>query len=101
MRKVQYLELARKDYIEIVTYITFELNAIDAANRFIDMFEKAVERVRQYPFSCKVFETSEMFHYEYRVFKVMNYLVFYVIFEEFIEIHRIIYAKMNLTFLQK
>jgi len=34
---------------------------------------------------------------EYRVLTVKNYLVFYVVLEETIEIHRIIYRKRNLS----
>ncbi|MDI6602216.1 MAG: type II toxin-antitoxin system RelE/ParE family toxin, partial [Thermoanaerobacteraceae bacterium] len=34
---------------------------------------------------------------EYRVLPVKNYLVFYVVKEQVVEIHRVIYAKMDLS----
>jgi len=48
-----------------------------------------------------VYQAIEPLEAEYRMLPVENYLVFYVVTEHGLEIHRIIYAKMNLEKLIK
>ncbi|MDA8226676.1 MAG: hypothetical protein M0T74_03045 [Desulfitobacterium hafniense] len=54
-------------------------------------------RLKQFPYSCKVFMTIKGLGNEYRLLPVKNYAVFYVVKEQVIEIHRVVYAKMDLA----
>ena len=40
---------------------------------------------------------GELYAAEYRMLPVKNYLVFYVVTEHDVEIHRIVYSKMDIT----
>ena len=96
MYKIKYLPIAQKDLQNITFYILDNLKSPKAATDFIDTLDKSILRLKQYPYSCKLYQPQEPLESEYRFLPVKNYLVFYVVAENIIEIHRIIYAKMNL-----
>lgn len=96
MYKLNYLPLARQDVFEIVLYISDHLKDAKAATGLVDALDKSIARLQQFPFSCKVYQTSIPFVEEYRSLIVKNYMVFYVIKEDIVEIHRVIYSKMNI-----
>ena len=101
MYRIRYLPIAQKDLQDIVLYILDELKSSKAAMDFIDTFDKSILRLKQYPYSCKLFQPQEPLESEYRFLPVKNYLVFYVVTENTVEIHRIVYAKMDLEKLIK
>jgi len=101
MYKIRYLPIAQKDLQDIVLYILENLKSPKAAMDFIDTLDKSILRLKQYPYSCKLYQPKEPLESEYRFLPVKNYLVFYIVTENTIEIHRIIYAKMNLEKLIK
>ena len=68
---------------------------------FIDELDKCVLRLRHYPYSCRLYHLQEPLETEYRFLPVKNYLVFFTVTENIVEIHRIIYARMNLEDLIK
>ena len=78
MYKLEYLPVARKDMLEIVRYISGELQNPDAADRL------AVELV-------------DALKHEYRKILVQNYLMFYWVDEEkkLVTVARVVYAKRD------
>lgn len=101
MHKLKYLPLALRDLGDITDYIANNLKAPKAAMDLIDALDNSISRLQQFPLSCKVYQAIKPLEAEYRIMPVQNYLVFYVVAEQEIEIHRIIYAKMNLEKLIK
>lgn len=101
MYKLKYLPLARKDLIDITTYITDHLKAPKAAMDLIDELDNSISRLQQFPYSCRVYQLIKSLETEYRVLPIKNYLVFYVVKEHEVEIHRIVYSKMNLKHILK
>ena len=101
MYRIRYLPIAQKDLQDIVLYILENLKSPKAAMDFIDSLDESILRLKQYPYSCKLYQPQEPLESEYRFLPVKNYLVFYVVTENTIEIHRIIYAKMDLEKLIK
>lgn len=95
MYKLKYLSLAQKDLRDIVSYISDRLKAPKAAMDLINLFDDSISRLQQFSYSCKIYQTVEPLETEYRMLPVKNYLVFYVVTEHDIEIHRIIYSKIN------
>ncbi|NLP33698.1 MAG: type II toxin-antitoxin system RelE/ParE family toxin [Clostridiales bacterium] len=96
MYKIKYLPLAQKDLVEITNYISDTLKAPKAAIDLVDALDSSISRLSQFPYSHKVYQPIESIETEYRALPVKNYLVFYVVKEDEVEIHRIVYAKMDL-----
>jgi toxin ParE1/3/4 len=101
MYKIRYLPIAQKDLQDTVSYILENLKSPKAAMDLIDTLDKSILRLKQYPYSCTLYQPKEPLELEYRFLPVNNYLVFYVVTENIVEIHRIIYVKMDLEKLIK
>ncbi|MEW6623709.1 MAG: type II toxin-antitoxin system RelE/ParE family toxin [Bacillota bacterium] len=95
--KLRYLPLARKDLTDITTYIADHLKAPKAAMDLLNALDESISRLKQFPYSCKVYQPIRELENEYRLLPVKNYAVFYVVKEKVVEIHRVVYAKMDLT----
>ena len=101
VHKLKYLPLAQKDLRNITSYIVDNLKAPEAAMDLVDTLDNSISRLQQFTYSCKLYQAIEPLETEYRMLSVKNYIVFYVVTEHEVEIHRIIYAKMNLVSLIK
>ena len=97
MYEIIYLPIAKKDLAEIATYITDNLKAPMAAMDLLETLDKSISRLGEFPYSCKVYQPSETLESEYRLLPVKNYAVFYVVEERIVVVHRVIYAKRNIT----
>ena len=97
--KLSYLPVAKQDITSIVTYIAEKLDAPKAAIELLDDIEKTVEKLRDFPYMYKVYQSVGPLEHEYRVISIKNYLIFYVVLEQakIVEIHRVIYAKMDVS----
>ena len=95
MYELKYLPLAINDLHGIIDYIINVLKAPKSASNLLDDLEISISRLRQFPFSFKIYQSVEPLETEYRMLPVKNYFVFYVVIENIVEIHRIIYARMN------
>ncbi|WP_018084323.1 type II toxin-antitoxin system RelE/ParE family toxin [Desulfurispora thermophila] len=96
MHEVKYLPLAQRDLINIIDYITDTLKAPKAAMDLVDALDASISRLAQFPYSGRLYQPVQPLQSEYRVLPVKNYLVFYVVNQHEVEIHRILYAKMNI-----
>lgn len=101
MYEIGFLPLARKDLTDIANYISDHLKAPKAAMDLLNALDVSISRLEQFPYSCKVYQPIEMLENEYRLLLVKNYAVFYVVKEQMVEIHRIVYVKMDLTRIKK
>lgn len=97
MYKINYLPLAQQDLINIASYLAEVLKAPKAAIDFIDAVEIGIKRLAEFPFSCRVYTPINKLETEYRMLQVKNYAVLYTIVEQTVEIHRVVFAKMDLT----
>lgn len=96
MFKLNYLPLAQKDLRDITSYIADNLKAPKAAMDLVDALDSSIRRLQQFPYSCKLYQPIKPLEAEYRILPVKNYFVFYVVTEYEVEIHRIVYAKMDI-----
>ena len=101
MYKLRYLPFARKDLEAITDYIVDTLKAPKAAFDFIDAVEEGINRLCEHPFSCRVYQPIKPVDLEYRVLAIKNYLVFYIVLDDTVEIHRVVYGRRNLPQLIK
>jgi toxin ParE1/3/4 len=95
MYDLKYLPLAKKDLTGIINYIANVLKAPKAAIKLLDNIESSILRLQKFPYSCKKYQSVESLETGYRILSVKNYIVFYVLSEHIVEIHRIIYAGMD------
>ena len=91
MYKLEYLPVARKDMLEIVRYISGELQNPDAADHL------AVESVLTFPYATPAYQPIRPLKHEYRKILVQNYLMFYWVDEEkkLVTVARVVYAKRD------
>ena len=82
MYKLEYLPVARKDMLEIVRYISRELQNPDAADRLAGELVNAAEGVLLFPYATPTYQPIRPLKHEYRKILVQNYLMFYWVDEE-------------------
>jgi len=97
MPEIEYLPSFQQELNAIVEYIIFTLEAPAAALNLLDELETSINNLKTFPLAHRLYRPVKPIKTEYRVLTVKNYLVFYVVLEETIEIHRIIYRKRNLS----
>jgi plasmid stabilization system protein ParE len=76
---IKYLPITEKDLLEIVSYIAEILEAPKAALNLIDEVEKKILELKVNPYSYHLYKPSKPIDIEYRLLRVKNYLVFYVV----------------------
>ena len=94
---IKYLPVAEKDLLEIISYISEILEAPKTALNFIDEVERKILELKANPYSHHLYRPSKPIDTEYRLLRVKKYLVFYVVVDNIVEIHRIIYTKRDLS----
>jgi addiction module RelE/StbE family toxin len=96
MYKVHYLPLALDDLKDIVRYIADTLESPRAGENFILKLDREVKKIAVNPFRCRLYTSSEILKYDYRVLHINNYSLFYTVEIKKIEIHRIIYSRRDI-----
>ncbi len=94
--ELRFLPLFQEDLNAIVDYITGQLQNPNAAGRLIDDVEKAImDRLPAAeafaPYSCTI-----QHPYPYYYIRVRNYLVFYVVIGNVMEVRRIVYSRRDM-----
>ena len=91
--KLRYLPLFEDDLNEIVDYIQFHLNNPDAAERLIDAVHHAIlTRLDNAESFEPYISARDRKHPYYRIY-VKNYVIFYVVIDDVMEVRRIMYQK--------
>lgn len=95
--KLEYLPIAQKDMVEIVRYISRELQNPTAAERLAAEFVEAAEELTRFPYAQPVYLPIRPLKHEYRKLLVRNHLMLYWVDEskKLITIARVIYAKRD------
>lgn len=97
MYELEYLPSALKDMTEIIRYISRELNNPTAADNLAVEFTKSADRLKDFPYSNKLYTPIRPLKNEYRKCIVNNYIMFYSVNEnkKTVTIYRVIYAKRD------
>ncbi len=95
--KLQYLPLFWDDLNNAVSYIATVLENPQAAMRLLDKTEKAILEHLKAPTVATVYKSSKERAFPYYWFAVGNYMVFYVAFDNVMEVRRFIYGARDLT----
>ena len=93
--KLRYLPLFRNDLAEIAGYIALKLHNPAAADALIDAVEAAILERAACADAFEPYQRKrERIHPYYRIY-VKNYTVYYIVLDDVMEIHRILYNKRN------
>ena len=98
MYELEYLPIAGQDMVEIVRYISRELQNPIASERMALKMIEAMEGLKTFPYANAVHHPIRPLKHEYRKLFIQNYIAFYRVDEEkkMITIVRVIYARRNL-----
>lgn len=97
MYRLEYLPIARKDMLDIVKYISMELQNPDAANHLAVEMVDAAESLVTFPYTTPAYQPIRPLKHEYRKILVRNFLMFYWVDEEkkLVTVARVVYAKRD------
>lgn len=89
--------------LEIVRYISLELQNPDAAERLAVELVNAAESVLKFPYAAAAYRTIRPLKHEYRKILVQNFLMFYWVDEEkkLVIVARVVYAKRDYDWLME
>ena len=94
--KLRYLRIFEQDLIAITNYITNVLKNEDAAIRLVDDVERAILKRLDNPTSFEPYPSLKKRDYPYYRIYVRNYVVFYVVIDDVMEVRRIIYGSRDI-----
>lgn len=87
---IRLLGIAEEDLAEIMTYIAAE--SITAAEALINRIEKNLQSLQKHPFLGRIPDDVELLNLGYRYLVVDDYLVFYIVDDRTVIVHRIIHG---------
>lgn len=94
--KLQILPLFEEDLNEIIDYIAFKLKNQKAAMDLVDTVEMAIDHRLSNPESFESFQSVKEREHPYYRIRVKNFTIFYVVFDDIMEVRRILYSRRNL-----
>lgn len=93
--ELRYLPRFEKELTDIVNYITYKLGNPSAAENLVDDVEKAIMKRLDSPLSYEsCYSIYDREHDYYRIY-VKNYVVYYVVIDNVMEVRRIVYGKRD------
>lgn len=95
--QIEYLPSAETDLMDIFDYIFAD--SPKSAEKMIDLFDSKIANLGYFPFAGKEVSDKLLRMKGYRLLIIDNYLVFYVIKKNIIEIRRILHGSRNYQFL--
>ncbi len=97
MYKLEYLPVARQDMIEIVQYISKDLQNPMAADQLATELIEAGDSIPGFPYVNPAYVPIRPLKHEYRKLLVQNYFMFYWVDEgkQLITVARVVYAKRD------
>ena len=95
MHKMIYLPLAEQDLLEALDYVAKALEAPEAARALLAEFDRTVQRIAAFPYACPLYRTDRPMHDEIRMAPIKNYVLYYAVFEDRVELRRFIHARRD------
>ncbi len=92
---LQILPLFENDLNAIIDYITIALKNPEAAARLVDDVETAITERLSAPESFETFLSNHERRYPYYRIPVRNFIIFYVVIGNVMEVRRILYNRQN------
>lgn len=97
MYKIRIYKAAKRDLMDIIEYIN-TLSEQTALNQY-DRIIKKISSLKEMPERCSMLRDDQLRIKGYRALIVDNYMVFYVVKGDTVQVHRILYGKRNYEWL--
>lgn len=94
--KLRYLPLFWGDLSQAASYIALDLKNPTAAERLVDSVEAGILEHLENPMMAPVYHTTRNHPLPYYWFAVGNYRVFYVVFDDTVEVRRFLYRARDI-----
>jgi len=95
--RIQYLPIAEEDLVQIFEYIY--IDNPEAAARFVERMDTATKKLESFPRTGPIPNDNRLKLLGYRMLVIDNYIVFYVLIKDVVEIRRIVHGKRRYSFL--
>lgn len=97
--KIEFLPIAKKDIDNIIYYISYNLKNITTSRKLRDLFLNSLDYITEFSYGNSIYKFKKALKYEYRSYRVKNFLIFYTINEKkkLITIVRVLYQKMDIS----
>lgn len=95
--QIKYLPVARRDLQDIIDYIAFDLEVPETAIKMLNTLETEILTLQENPFRGSVYLSNRSHGSQYRKLFVKNYVIFYLILEDTVEIQRVFYNRRNMN----
>lgn len=95
--KIEYLPSAEKDLLEIADYIKADNSS--AARDFVDQLDKAIMKLAEFPLMGPQANDQRLRNMGYHLLVFGNYIAFYVLKGETVQIRRILHGRRKYEFL--
>ena len=92
---IEYSKEAREDLIEIKRYIKYNLQEPETAQKLISKIRFEIDKLKNNPQIFAIIDDDFIKKFEIRKLIVDNYIVFYRIQNDNIQIARIMYGRRN------
>ncbi len=93
--ELRVLSLFEEDLNEIVDYITYRLRNPVAAENLVDAVEAAIRERLPNAEAFEPYQSSRERQYPYYRIRVKNFMIFYVVIDNVMEVRRILYGRRN------
>ena len=96
-----YTQVARDDMLEILLYISDELNTPQSAERILQKIDSDLGRLRSNPYSAPISRDEYLSSQGFRILVSGKYLALYKVNENdrLVTVYRIVYGRRNLDWL--
>ena len=95
MHKIVYLPLAEADILGAVEYIANKLDAPQSAAALLAELDETVERLSTFPYAHQLYRTNRPMRDEIRQVTVKNYVLYYAVFQDTVEIRRFLHGRRD------
>jgi addiction module RelE/StbE family toxin len=95
--RIEYLPIAEQDLTNIIEYIT--LDSPQSALKLLDEIDESILKLEDFPYMGINPRDTRLQRLKYRILVVSNYLVFYVVKDDYVEIRRILHGKRKYQFI--
>ena len=92
MHNIVFLPLAENDLLEALDYIAFKLDSPKAARDLLADFDQTVQKIAEFPYGFELYRTDRPMQDEIRKAPVGNYILYYAVFRDRVEIRRFLHT---------